>query len=200
MAIAWGDSWASSWSDSWGSETVTVTGALAASSSQIDGSGVASVSVDGILIAANASIDGEVAPDQITEALHPNGDISDGGWSGHDGGSQLWTYINESVANDVDYVRSPVVPSGEIFRVAFTNPIASVVPAAPVVVRYRLGKTNAGAVINFTVRLFAGATEVVEWTHLDVPSAFATHTHTLSGGQIALISDFDELELEVEAA
>ena len=50
---------------------------------------------------------------------------------------------------------------------------------------------------NLVVRLFQGSTQIAEWTHTDVGETFATAEQTLTAPQLAAITDFSNLFIEL---
>jgi len=40
----------------------------------------------------------------MAQYARPTSDVTDGTWTGQDSGIDLWTYIDEAVASDADYL------------------------------------------------------------------------------------------------
>jgi len=51
---------------------------------------------------------------------------------------------------------------------------------------------------DLVVRLLQGSTEIAEWTHTDVSETFTTAEQTLTSPQLAAISDFNDLNIELD--
>jgi hypothetical protein len=51
---------------------------------------------------------------------------------------------------------------------------------------------------SLVVRLYEGSTEIAEWIHTDVSEAFATAEQTLTAPQLAAITDFSNLFIELD--
>jgi hypothetical protein len=56
----------------------------------------------------------------------------------------------------------------------------------------------AGDTANLYVRLYEGATEIAEWSHLDIAGAYTTVTQTLTAPQFAAIGDLNDLFVEFD--
>lgn len=128
--------------------------------------------------------------------LRPDADSIDGSWTNELGGTTLFSSIDESVADDADYIQSSALPSMDVAKIGLSNPSARV--TSPVKVRYRYKKDSAAAA-DLTVRLLQGATQIASWTHSGISSSFVTTEQTLSGPEFASITDFDDLYIEFTA-
>ena len=129
--------------------------------------------------------------------LIPDADVSDGGWTNEAGGSVLFSSIDEAVVDDADYIISSVNPVNDIARISISDPSSGV--GEPVIVRYRYKKIGDTTPTDLIVRLFQGASEVVEWTHSGISTSFVTAEQTLTTPEFEAITDFDDLFLEFEA-
>jgi hypothetical protein len=132
-------------------------------------------------------------------SLRPDADTIVGNWLNEAGGGVLYTSLDETVAVDTDFIRSPGTPSAEAARVALTNPTTGFVLGDPVIVRYRYG-TDSAEPCNLTVRLLQGSTEIASWVHTAVPLGFQTAEQTLTAPQLASINDFNDLFVEFIAS
>lgn len=137
---------------------------------------------------------GETAPALY---LRPASDVFDGTWAGQDAGTALFSYIDETAADDADYVRSGADPTADAFEVAFSA--GNVDPDQPVLVRYRYRRNGPGP-INLTVALKEGATTRASWTHTSVIDSFVTAEQTLTPAQRAAITDWADLRLNFSAS
>jgi len=133
--------------------------------------------------------------------LRPDADDSNAGWINELGGStNLFESIDEETPSDADYVQSPSSPAGEIFRFRLSDPASSIDPAKAQTFSYRYGKDTSDQTIDVSVRLIQGAsTLIAAWEHLDVGTSFVTAEETLTGPQIAAITDYSDLFVEIES-
>lgn len=98
--------------------------------------------------------------------LQPDSDDSRGGWVNQAGGtSNIFQAIDETSADDADYIVSPSV---------------------------------AVATRDLTVRLLQGGTTIATWTESNIDTTFATSSRTLTGGQVAAITNFNSLLIEFD--
>jgi hypothetical protein len=129
--------------------------------------------------------------------LRPDADITDGGWTNELGNNtDLYASVDETAANDSDYIQSSVNAVADVCRIRISNPSTGV--GAPFKVRYRYQKQGSGTA-DLTVRLFQGSTQIASWTHSNISATLGTVTQTLTGPQFASITDFSNLELELQA-
>jgi hypothetical protein len=130
------------------------------------------------------------------QIVRPVSDVNVGSWTTESGGtSNLYLSIDESSANDSDYVRSPVSPSASAYRVrlaAVSDPGVN----TGRVLRYRIGVEGTGA-MNWVVRVFNASTEVVSWLHSGI-SSLTTFEQTLSEAQAAALNN-SAIDIEWEA-
>jgi hypothetical protein len=92
----------------------------------------------------------------------------------------------------------PAIPSANICKIRLSDP--SVTPAEPMTLVYRAQKTVDVGTMTLRVRLLQGTTQIASWTESNVPLAVTEYTHTLSSGEFAAITDFDDLYLEMGAS
>lgn len=133
---------------------------------------------------------------QATAFLRPDADSVQGTWTNESAGTQLWSHIDEVVPDDSDYIRSAENPSSDTCRVTLSDPSTGV--ATPVAVSYRYGRRGSGP-INLTVTLKQGTTTIASWSHSAISATPVTARQTLSGGQLASITDYSDLRLEFTA-
>lgn len=130
----------------------------------------------------------------------PVSDIAVGGWKTNLGlTANLFATIDETVASDLDYLKSPALAESgaaatyEAELGALTDPLTD----TGYTLRYRLRASNAG--VQVVARLMQGATVIKESTH--TPAAtFATQTITLAPAEWALVGDSDALSFQAEAS
>jgi Concanavalin A-like lectin/glucanases superfamily len=128
--------------------------------------------------------------------MRPDADDTDGTWTDQSGGTSLFAAIDETVVDDADYIQSVQAPVNDLCKIRISDP--SVAPGQPFKVRYRYKKTGTAA-IDLRVRLLEGTTVIATWTHSDIGTDFLTTTQTLSGGEFASITDFNNLYIEFRA-
>jgi hypothetical protein len=127
--------------------------------------------------------------------MRPDADTSAGGWTTASAG--LYDAIDESVASDLDYIESPPNPSLEVCKIGLSNPSST--PTMPMIVRYRLAKSQDLGVVDFRVRLLQGTTEIAIWWEYNVTQAFVTYERALTSGEFSSITDFNDLYIEIAA-
>src|SRR3954468_16329145 len=128
--------------------------------------------------------------------LRPDADSIDGGWTNELGGTSLFSSIDETSADDSDYIRSSINPVADIAKISLGNPSGGV--GAPAKIRYRY-KKDSTTTVNLTVRLLQGVTEIASWTHTGISSSYVTTEQTLTAPQLASITDFTDLYIVFEA-
>jgi hypothetical protein len=129
--------------------------------------------------------------------LHPDADVTDGGWLNEVAGTSLFASIDEATINDSDYIRSQAMPLSDVCEVALENPLGT--PGQPMTVSYRYKDGGVTGDISLIVTLLQGATEIATWSHNNISGTFSTVQQTLSSGEFAAISDFTDLRLRFEA-
>jgi hypothetical protein len=132
------------------------------------------------------------------QILRPDGDASAGAWTRENlSGTGLYLSIDETSADDADYIRSENSPASSVVRVRLTD--GSAIPdagAGRVSFRYRKAGT---ATVNLVVRLKQGVTTIKTWTKNNISETVTQADETLSAGEVASITDRRDLELEFEA-
>lgn len=128
----------------------------------------------------------------------PATDITDGTWTTDTGSTALATAIDETSANDSDYIQSAIDPANDTVEIAL-GPITDPGSSAGHVFRYRIGKTGTDP-LDMTVSLRQGAsTEIASWVHTNVSSTITTITQTLTGPQADAITNYADLRLRFVA-
>jgi hypothetical protein len=129
-----------------------------------------------------------------TTHYHPLSDVSSGTWTPSSGGS-LFAMLDESVADDGDYIISALNPTADTAEISFGT-VGNDGTTSGRVIRYRI-KGDASTPI--TVNLRQGSTTVKQWVHSPAPSSLTTFTQTLSSGEAATIDYAQALKLQVIA-
>lgn len=132
----------------------------------------------------------------MAQFARPDGDTSVGAWATNAGGTtSLFATIDESVANDADFVRSELAPNASAYECSLSN-IEDPVSSSGHVVRYRYAKDAAGgAQINLTVELRQGTTVIASATHTNISDTVTAGSITLSGAEADAITDYTDLRL-----
>jgi hypothetical protein len=127
--------------------------------------------------------------------LRPSADVSDGGWTNELGGTTLWTSLDEATPDDADYIQSSENPSNDTCEVHISDPSSLLQNAT---CKFTVGKlTNNVRVIDVTVALMQGATQIASWTYPNVAFGFTLKTETLTGPEFASITDFTDLRYRI---
>lgn len=138
----------------------------------------------------------------------PSADTLRDNWEGSDGATtNLFTYIDEEVASDTEYVRTVPAPTDDVY-VTKLSAVSDPLSSAGHYVRYRYGKDPAGgALIVLTVQLRQGyvnessrGTLIASWTHnISGTGALTTQERLLSAAEADAITDYSNLYLRFVA-
>jgi len=116
----------------------------------------------------------------------------------------LFNSLDEVSFSDADYILSPAFSTAPVYngltsvRFRLSDPTVGKKFTDPVKVRYRVRKTGSGNK-SFTVKLLQGTTQIVSWNHTSgLTTSFQTIEQTLTGGQVASISDWNDLYLQFD--
>jgi len=132
----------------------------------------------------------------MAQNARPDADIQVGGWSST--GANLFSVLDESSANDADYISqagTSFSPDGVVTLSNVTDPVSS--SGHKIWARCK-GSTAAGTVV---VNLYqgdptAGGTLVATLTTTTLTTSFADYSYTLSAGEANAISNYNSLYLE----
>jgi len=115
--------------------------------------------------------------------------------------SNLFASIDEVSVDDADFIQSPAPPNTSVARFRVSNPAAGKKLISPIIVRYRFKKTSSYDQ-QLIVSLKQGTTLIASWVHTGggLTETFQTVEQTLSGGEVALITDFNNLYIEFQAS
>lgn len=114
-------------------------------------------------------------------------DVSAGAWS-PSSGSSLYAMVDESAADDADYIWTNVPATCVMAFAAGTDPNSS----ADHILRYRL-LAGSGAI---AVALKQGATTIASWGPHTLTESAQDFAQTLTGGQADSITDYTALRVE----
>lgn len=120
----------------------------------------------------------------------PTSDVSAGTWTASTG-SDLFAMLDETSANDSDYITTTSASTCEVALGSLTDPASS----TGHIVRYRISATGGGII----VRLREGTTTIASWTHDPAPASLTTYSQTLSGSEADSITNYAALKLQFEA-
>lgn len=130
--------------------------------------------------------------------LRPSADSNTGTWTNQAGSSTLYTMIDESSADDADYIQSSASPSNDVCTIKLEAP-NGYTPLHPFTVKYRFKKSDSANTLDLRVRLLQGTTEIAQWSEMNVTNSYITQARTLSRPQFATITQFSDLYLEFRA-
>jgi hypothetical protein len=139
----------------------------------------------------------------MPQFARPSADVTDGNWTNNAGNNvDLYSYIDETSANDTDYIQSETAPANSPCVVklsAVEDPQSS----TGHIIRFRYQKNSAGgAQINLTVQLREGyvnessqGTLIASTTVTDIPNGWVTGSYTLTGAEADAITNYADLYL-----
>jgi len=140
-----------------------------------------------------------------TQFARPDQDISKDNWddaAGGDNDNILYDEINESTQNDANYSTSgalSLLDTTETWEVGLSN-VVDPQSSSNHIVRYTYGKDSSGGnVINLTVLLMQGTTQIASWSHSNIGTGFTLATQTLSAAQADSITNYSDLRLRFTA-
>lgn len=121
----------------------------------------------------------------VVQLLRPDGDISSGAWLPSTG-SDLYAMLDETTADDGDYIYTTSASTAEVSLTNAGDPAVS----TGHIIRYRAKGTG-----TLTVKLMQGTTTIA--THVPtLTTSFQTFTFTLSGAEADSITDYSNLRLQ----
>lgn len=129
-------------------------------------------------------------PVVTAQYARPTSDVSAGTWTASSG-SDLFAMLDETTANDTDYIVTTGTSTCEVALGTMSDPSSS----SGHIVRYRISAASGG----ITVRLRQGTTTIATWTHATAPTSLTTYEQTLTGGEADSITDYTTLRLQFEA-
>lgn len=129
----------------------------------------------------------------------PVQDIAENGWT-HNGsisGAIYSTIDDVDTINNNDFAISPNNSSGQIYRAKLESLAAPL--SAQIDFRYTYRVNVSGNTINLKVRLYCNTTLVKEITHTGISATWTSNSVTLSTAEKNLITDPDNVYIELEA-
>lgn len=138
----------------------------------------------------------------MAQFARPSADTVRTAWTDQGGGTtNIYTTIDESVASDADYIKTPTPPGANEFETLLTS-VTDPVSSTGHIMRWRRRKQPASgsAQINLTTRLLQGVTQIKSVADNDIPGSFTDTSATLSGAEADAITDYADLRYEFVAA
>lgn len=122
-----------------------------------------------------------------------------------DGGSNIFQAIDEVSASDADYIKSPLVPTSDVYVTKLTS-ISDPLQSTGHTVRVRRAKDTAGgATITMTVELRQGYVDegtqgtliATVMSAVTIDETWTTTTYNLTGGEADSITNYADLFIRV---
>lgn len=140
----------------------------------------------------------------MAQFARPSTDTTRDNWEEDDGTTtSIYDQIDETVADDTDYIRTGLTPTSDVYVTKLTS-VTDPVSSTGHIVRYRYRKdSSAGEQIDITVQLRQGYTNegspgtlIAAQTHTDASgAAWNAGTFTLTAGEADSITDYADLYL-----
>lgn len=129
----------------------------------------------------------------MAQFARPISDVSNTGFTNNASGStNLWQAIDESVADDTDFLQhSAGSTTYECLLGAVTDPVSST--GHDIVVRMK----GSGTAFNTTVELFQGTTIITTRSGTVPAGTFTNYTFTLTAAQADAITDYSNLRIRL---
>ncbi len=127
----------------------------------------------------------------MSQSAVPNSDVATGLWTP----TPVYPQIRQLLTGDPNFVTSSQDPTSDTFIVKLSG--VAWPAAGPEVLKIRLQNTTSSLVIA-TISLFDGSTLIGTWT-VQPPMGFTTYKLPLTAGQIAAITNYANLEVQVTA-
>lgn len=167
--------------------------------------GVPMLTSERLTYSSSQSFGGGGVSSGSTQYARPDEDVSKENWddaAGGDNDNILYDEINESSQNDANYSTSgalSLLDTTETWEVGLSS-VVDPQSSSNHIVRYTYGKdASGGNVINLTVRLMQGSTQIASWTHNGIGTGFTLATQTLSAAEADSISNYSDLRLRFTA-
>lgn len=138
----------------------------------------------------------------MPQFARPSADTVRTGWTDQAGGTtNIFGTIDESVASDTDYIKTPTPPGTNEFETLLTS-VTDPLSSSGHIMRWRRRKQPASgsAQIDLTVRLLQGTTQIKSVSDTNLPGTFTDTSATLSAGEADSITNYADLRLEFVAA
>lgn len=130
----------------------------------------------------------------MSQFARPNADINVGLWGAVPSGTPLYDRINETTADDNDYIVSPQVPPSQSCEFGLSQLVRPTSGDGTLTVRMR---ATAGSPL-VTIALYDGATQRAS-QNFTVTNSFVNYNMTIPESVIDLIDDLADLRLQITA-
>ncbi len=143
----------------------------------------------------------------MPQFARPSVDVTIDNWQTQAGGTtNLFQTIDESSADDADYVRSQLTPTTDVYVVKLSS-VVDPLSSTGHILRYRYGKdASSGDQIDIVVQLRQGYTNegsqgtlIASATHTNAAVFPTAGSITLSGAEADSITDYSNLYVRVTA-
>ena len=129
----------------------------------------------------------------MAQFLRPASDVSAGPWLPSTAGASLYSLLDESSADDTDFIYTPSAGVVKVALSAGTDPASSTGHIA----RYRAQGNGVDDLIVSLVDT-SGPGTIASWTETAAAATVTAYSHTLSGAEADAIADYTALELWFE--
>lgn len=126
----------------------------------------------------------------IGTIARPDTDNTVGAWYPSTVGQSLYSMIDEETASDTDYIYTNTNSTCTMDL----SPVADPGTTSGQVISYRAWSPTGNGL---TVTLKSAGTTVATWTHASLPTTVTQYDQSLSAGEVALISDYSALTIEM---
>lgn len=139
----------------------------------------------------------------MAQFARPSTDTTRDNWETETGGTtNLFQQIDESVANDADYIRTQLTPTNDVYVTKLTS-VTDPVSSSNHIIRFRYGKdASAGDQIDLIVQLRQGYTNegamgtlIASTTLTNIGGFPLAGSFTLSGAEADAITNYGDLYL-----
>lgn len=137
----------------------------------------------------------------MPQFARPSADTVRTAWTDQAGGTtNIFSTIDESSANDTDYIKTASPPGVNEFETLLTS-VTDPVSSLGHIMRWRRRKQPASGSndVNLTVRLLQGVTQITSQADNVIPGSFTDTSYTLSGAEADAITNYADLRLEFVA-
>jgi hypothetical protein len=131
------------------------------------------------------------------QTLAPATDITTSGWTVTGGTGTYSSALDETVADDGEFVTSPNNPTSSVFETKVSTGVDPGVDTGHAF-DYRI-RSNSAASSTVVIGLYQGGTLIASETRTSVPASFTTYTMNLTTPQAAAITDYTNLRLRFTA-
>lgn len=138
----------------------------------------------------------------MAQFARPSADTVRTAWTDEAGGTtDIYTGIDEVVAEDTEYIKTPTPPGSNEFETLLTS-VTDPISSSSHIMRWRRRKQPASGsdAVTLTVRLLQGGTQITSQSDATIPGSFTDTSYTLSGAEADAITNYADLRLEFVAS